>query len=88
LVALFHEFWDINFAGVRGGYVTLRGQAEWTPRGIHFLRVYAYFHFLHKDNLSGVWEVFFAKNSQKVAKMAKKDRKGLTPRSKPLNLWG
>jgi len=65
LVALFHEFWDINFAGVRGGYVTLRGQAEWTPRGIHFLRVYAYFHFLHKDNLSGVWEFFLPKIAKK-----------------------
>jgi len=88
LVALFHEFWDINFAGVWGGYVTLKGRAEWTPKGVHFLRVYAYFHFLHRDNLSGGWDFFLAKNSQKVAKMAKKDRKGLTPRSKPLNLWG
>jgi len=88
LVALFHEFWDINFAGVRGGYVTLRGQAEWTPRGIHFLRVYAYFHFFAQRQSFRGLGVFFAKNSQKVAKMAKKDRKGLTPRSKPLNLWG
>jgi len=71
-----------------GGYVTLRGQAEWTPRGIHFLRVYAYFHFLHKDNLSGVWEIFLPKIAKKQPKWQKKDRKGLTPRSKPLNLWG
>jgi len=59
-----------------GGYVTLRGQAEWTPRGIHFLRVYAYFHFLHKDNLSGVWEIFLPKIAKKQPKWQKKTEKG------------
>jgi len=71
-----------------GGYVTLRGQAEWTPRGIHFLRVYAYFHFLHKDNLSGVWEFFFAKNSQKAAKMAKKRQKRVDTKKQALKSLG
>jgi len=52
-----------------------------------FASVCLFSFFAQRQSFGGLG-FFLAKNSQKVAKMAKKDRKGLTPRSKPLNLWG
>merc|ERR1712008_569752 len=74
--------------GLGAGMERLEGKQNGRLEASIFCECMLTFIFCTKTIFQGFGSFFFAKNGQKVAKMAKKDRKGLTPRSKPLNLWG